>query len=232
MRAFFLVAVMVLSACAHAPLSNQDLESFSKPAFIVHVDKGAGPRSTVFRDDAKSYGDRAKALDDKGLATRLEKGSDGERSMNRYQLADSLRAQVLSELPKARPWKNSAPPTQVAAALESFLVEEVRASGPDVSRLAPLGVDAVVEIVIEDYGLRSEGGKAGVFLYGNARLYRLSGATLYRRAFFSDEVKAGLAVLDPFEVEAHPAKFTGQLKGVLEAVAHQLALDLTAQATK
>lgn len=231
MRCFLpLVVVMIVSACAHAPLSNHDLESFSRPAFIVHVDKGAGPRSTVFRDDAKSYGDRAKGLDDRGLAARLEKGTDGERSMNRYQLADSLRAQVIADLPKASPWKNSVPPTEVAAALESFLVEEVRESGPDVSRLAPLGVDAVVEIVIEDYGLRSEGGKAGVFLYGNARLFRLNGATLYRRAFFSDEVKAGLAVLDPFEVEAHPSKFSRQLKGVLDAVANQLALDLTAQA--
>jgi hypothetical protein len=115
----------------------------------------------------------------------------------------------------------------VASLLESFLVDEVPANAPDVSRLAPLGVDSVVELVVEDFGLRSSGGKAGIYLYGYARLYRIDGGTLYRRAFFSDELRAGLEPLDPFEVAKKPSLFGSRLRTMLSAIAHQIAQDLS-----
>jgi hypothetical protein len=236
MRSLLLLASMVAVGCAHTPLSPAALEAVERPAFIARIEQGAGPKSVVFRDDAGSYKERLKKLDakeaDRRLALKLEKGTDKERAMNRYQVADTLRAQLLSELPKARPWTRAASPTQVATALESFLVDEVPANAPDVSRLAPLGVDAVVEIVIEDFGLRSEKGKAGVYLVGTAEFYRPGGALLYRRAFFSDELRAGLTGLDPFEVARHPAIFSDRLKPMLEAIAHQIAADLSVGAVR
>lgn len=225
------VVALVAVGCAHTPLSPEALDSLNRPAFIARIEEGAGPRSVVFRDDAASYAGRLKKLDakeaDRRLTLKLEKGTDSERSINRYQVADTLRAHVVAELPNSAPWTRLARPTQVASLLESFLVDEVPANAPDVSRLAPLGVDSIIEIVVEDYGLRSKGGKAGVYLYGYAQLYRVGGGVLYRRAFFSDELRAGLEGLDPFEVAKHPAVFSNRLKTMLQAIAHQIALDLS-----
>jgi hypothetical protein len=188
----------------------------------------------VFRDDG-SYSERLKKLNiadakeaDRRLAQRLDKGTDTDRSMNRYQVADSLRAQVLAELPKVAPWSEVAPPAEVATALESFLIDEYPPKAPDISRLTPLGVDAVLELVIEDFGMRSSGGKAGVYLYGYARLFRIDGGTLYRRAFFTDELKAGLPPLDPFEVAKKPSIFGDRLRQILNAIALRVSRDLTA----
>lgn len=232
-RARFLLAAVLVTGCAHAPLAPSALATIEKPAFVTRIEPGGGPRSTVFRDDGSSHAARLseKKLDakeaDRRLSLRLEKGSETERAMNRYQVADSLRAQVLAELPKEAPWTQIAPTTQVATTLESLLVDEATGSPPDVGRLASIGVDAVVEIVIEDFGLRGEKGKAGIFLFGHARLFRLGGGTLYRRAFFSDELKAGLEGLDPFEVANRPSLFSARLKALLEAIAHQIAVDLS-----
>jgi hypothetical protein len=223
------VALLVVG-CAHQPLSAQGIEVVQRPAFISRIVEGAGPKSTVFRDDS-SWAPRLKKLDakegDRRLTLKLEKGSDTERTLSRFVVADTLRSQVLSELPRSPPWTKVAPTTQVAALLESFLVDEVPANEPDVSRLKPLGIDTIIEIVVEDFGLRSAGGKAGVYLYGYARLYQPGGDVLYRRAFFSDELRAGLEPLDPFEVNKHPAIFATRLKAILLAVAHQIALDLS-----
>lgn len=230
-HALWLLSSVFVVGCAHAPLDPAALERLERPAFIARIEEGAGPRSTVFRDDGASYADRLKKLDtreaDRRLAQKLEKGSDKEKSINRYQLADTLRAQVLADLPKGAPWSRVAPPAQVATLLESFLVDEVPANAPDVTRLSPLGVDSIIEIVVEDYGLRSQGGKAGIFLYGTARLYRIDGGTLYRRSFFSDELKAGLDGLDPFEVAKRPSIYAARMRTMLEAIAKQIALDLS-----
>lgn len=231
MRSTAGLLTLVAVGCAHSPLSAEALDGLDRPAFIARIEEGAGPKSLVFRDDVASYQERLKKLDwreaDRRLTVKLEKGTDSERSMNRYQVADTLRANVLAELPRSRPWTRVAPPAQVASLLESFLVDEVPANAPDVSRLAPLMVDSIIEIVVEDYGLRSKGGKAGIYLYGYAQLYKLGGGTLYRRAFFSDELRAGLDGLDPFQVAKRPSLFGQRLKSMLEAIAHQIALDLS-----
>lgn len=227
------VVVALSSSCAHAPLSASALDSIERPAFIARIEEGAGPKSVVFRDDAASYGERLKKLDareaDRRLGVKLDKGTDTERALTRHQVSDLLRVQVLSQLPKQTPWTRVAPPAQVATVLESFLVDEVPANAPDVTRLSPLGVDAVLEIVVEDYGLRSVKGQAGVYLYGYARLFRVDGGTLYRRAFFSDELRAGMTGLDPFEVAKHPTVFGDRLRSMLEAIGNQIALDLSVE---
>lgn len=230
MRGALLLVVSVVCGCAHQPVSSAALDSLERLAFIARIEEGS-PRSVVFRDDAASYRERLKSLDareaDRRLGLKLDKGTDSERSLSRHQVSDVLRVSVLGLLPKEAPWTRVAPQAQVATLLESFLVDEVPANAPDLTRLQPLGIDSVLEIVVEDYGLRSVGGKAGIYLLGTARLYRVNGGTLYRRAFISDELKAGLPPLDPFEVAKRPSVYADRLKSMLETIASQIARDLT-----
>lgn len=59
------------------------------------------------------------------------------------------------------PWSDVVNPEEVARVLESYLVEEVPANPPDYARLKELEADSVMEIVIEEYGMRSARGRAG-----------------------------------------------------------------------
>ncbi|MCA3011276.1 MAG: hypothetical protein INH41_02640 [Myxococcaceae bacterium] len=231
MRSLASSVALCLVGCAHVPLSPEALATLERPAFVARVENGAGPRSSAYRDDASRYAaglaNRDPREADRQLALVLDKGTDTDRALNRYQLADTLRAQVLAELPKRRPWDRVASPAQVASLLESFLVDEQPAREPDLARLAPLGVDSVVELVVEEFGLESRGGKAGVYLVGFARLVRLGGQALYRRAFFSRELSVDLEPLDPVELESKPSRFGNRLRSMLLAIARQLAVDLS-----
>lgn len=242
-----LVALLLaLAGCAHAPLSADALKGTKSVAFVSRLSEDAGPRSTVFRDDG-SYADRLKGLSpveaDVRLTSTLTKGSynrkkdkDGKeygepelavQTITRFELADSLRVSTLARLPDAPPWDRVVSPVEVARALESFLVQEARAKEPDYQRLSATGADTVLEIVVEDYGMRSENGVAGAFLVGTARLFRIDGGELYHRHFFSDDLKAGLAPLDPFLVRRDVSLFVERMKQIVAGVAQQVAADLT-----
>src|SRR5207253_2604720 len=154
-----------------------------RPAFISRIADDAGPRAFVFRGDS-SYGDKLKKLSakeaDRRLTVKLTAGGEDDQgnkiaTINRFQVADTLRSHTLSKLPRGPPWTSTARPADVAAALQSFLVEEVPANPPDYELLRPLGVDAVVEFVVEEYGMRSEGGRAGCFVIGYGRMFMLDG---------------------------------------------------------
>jgi hypothetical protein len=114
----------------------------------------------------------------------------------------------------------------VARSLESFLVQEVPANVPDYERLRQHEVDTIVEIVVEDYGMRSADGKAGVYLLGFARMFKLDGGEVYHRRFVSDDLKAGLEGLDPFKVARDASLFSARLKQILVGVSDQIAKDL------
>lgn len=224
-------ALSLLAGCAHHPLAGRDLERFSHPAFVSRIEDGAGPHSNVFRDDASSYKDRLKTLDpkeaDRRLTLKLTQGTPEIPSISRFEVADTLRAEVVSQLARERPWSSLESPAAVARALESFLVDEVPANAPDYERLRQLSTDAVVEIVIEDYGMRSEKGRAGVTLKGHARLFTIDGAELYHRRFRSDDVAAGAEHLDPFAVAKNPGLFRARLHTMLLAIAAVVAKDLS-----
>jgi hypothetical protein len=231
------VVFLGLCACAHHPLSAHDLDRVERPAFIARIEENGGPHSTVFRDDA-SYNDRLKKLDrkeaDRRLADKLANGvrdpKTGQRVINpitRFEIADSLRAETLASLPRAAPWLQVINPVDVASMLESFLVEEVPANAPDYELLKPLGADAIVELVVEDFGMRSQDGRAGLVLTGYARLFFINGAEVYYRRFVSDEVKAGLDHLDPFLVAKNPTLFRTRLRAMIAVIGKQLAQDLS-----
>lgn len=223
-----LAAVLMLfvaSGCAHKALSGSDLDRVSRPAFISRIEEGAGPRSEVFQDDS-AYKSKLQKLDakeaDRRLAKKMAKG------MSRFEVADRLRATTLAQLPRERPWTNVVDPVEVARELQSFLVEEVPANPPDYDLLRNEGADAIVEFVIERYGMRSENGHAGVYLEGYGRMFMLDGRKeLWYRAFRVDQVDANLPHVDPFKVgKTEGVLFRQQMTDVLDAVANQFAQDL------
>jgi hypothetical protein len=229
----------VASACAHSPLAAADLEQVRRVAIIARVGGGAGPHSTVFRDDRRHQAALAqKAIDaaegDRRLALVLARGTRGDPpggskasvSMSRFEIAALLRAELVSRLGDDAPWRDVLDPGTVARALESFLVQEDSSQPPDYLPLRELGADAVVEVLIEDYGLRGEAGVAGAYLVGTARMFRLGGRELYHRRFVSDELRAGLDGVDPFVVARDVERFTERLRQILLAVAVQVAADL------
>jgi hypothetical protein len=225
--------------CAHKPLAAEDLDLVRQVAFISRIAEDAGPKSTVFRDDP-SYRPKLapRRIDDQEADRRLalvlaqgtrenrRRGVSASRTMSRFEVADTLRAETLGRLPNEPPWSHVTDPALVARALESFLVQEVPANVPDYERLRQYDVDTIVEFVVEEYGMRSEGGKAGVYLKGSARMFRLDGGELYYRRFVSDDLRAGLEGLDPFQVARDASLFAGRLKQILLGVAEQIARDL------
>lgn len=221
-----------LVGCAHQPLSGSNLDRALRPAFVSRIEEKAGPRSLVFRDDS-SYGGKLKKLEpkeaDRRLQLKLEKGIPEKAlgSITRFEVADQLRSTTLSLLPRERPWTSVLNPAAVASALESFLVEEVPANAPDYELLKPLGADVVIEFVIEDYGMRSDNGRAGAYIIGYGRMFFLEGGgNVWFRSFRADEVEAGQPHVDPFKVAKDPGIFREHLTVLLKAVAEQFAKDL------
>ena len=239
MRTLLPVVLLLGAGCAHKPLSASSLDETKLIAFIARIEDEAGPRSNVFRNDG-SYKVRLKRLDDKEGDRRLgnaltvgslEKNKAGEfevthHTISRFEVADSLRANTLAQLPRHSPWSEVVHPVEVARVLESFLVHEVPANAPDYDRLAALGADTIVEIVVEEYGMRSEKGRAGAYLIGFARMFRINGPELYHRRFYSDDLSAGLEPLDPFAVRKNTELFSERIKQMVTAISTQVAKDL------
>ncbi len=226
MRSLLLLVVAAAAfGCAHTPLKGADLDRVVRPAFISRIEENGGPKSWVFRDDA-TYNKKLGRLDrkeaDRRLSVKLAKG------MSRFEVAERLRATVVSLLPRERPWTKAVDPVEVARELQSFLVEEVPANAPDYELLRPIGTDAVVEFVVEDYGMRSEDGRAGAYIQGYGRMFRLDGGLLWFRRFRSDAVEAKLPGVDPFRVaKQNGVPFRTELGSLIDAVATQFAKDLS-----
>jgi hypothetical protein len=218
-----LALAVVLGGCAHHPLAGADLDRVARPAFVSRMVEDAGPRAEVFREDS-SYRPKLKRLEpaeaDRRLAAKLSK------AMTRFEISERLRAGTLAQLPRERPWTQTVDPARVATALESFLVEEVPATVPDFELLKPLGVDAVVELVIESYGMRSEHGQGFAFVEGYGRMFFLEGAEIWRSRFRVDG-RQGRDPLDPFLVAKEPERLRAEVTALLDGAAAQLALELS-----
>jgi hypothetical protein len=226
------VLALVWAGCAHQPLAGSDLDRVSRPAFVSRIEENAGPDVTVFRDDS-SYKPKLKTLAPPEADRRLR--NKLTFAMNRFELSDRLRATTLALLPKVAPWTRSADPTGVARVLQSYLVDEVPANPPDFDLLRPLGVDAVVEFVIERFGMRSENGHAGGFLEGYGRMVLLrDGREVWRRAFRVDQIDSAEPAVDPFaaakEIVLNESKGTlyrTGMENMVDAVAALFAKDLS-----
>ena len=224
-RSILGVLALLMSGCASQRLAGGDLDSVSRPAFISRIQYDAGPRSRVFQED-KAYREKLKTLEPKEADRRLQ--AKLASAVTRFELSERLRVATYRRLPQERPWVRAVDPARVASALESFLVEEVPARAPDYNLLKPLGADSVVEFVIEDYGMRSEKGRAGAFLRGYARMFKLDGrAEIWRSSIDVDRVREGAEHLDPFKVGKEPALFRQQLTEMLDGLAEKFAQELS-----
>ena len=219
-----LALAVLLAGCAHQRLSGADLDRVSHPAFISRIEEGAGPKSRVFTED-NAYQGRLNRLQpveaDRRLRLKLANG------IGRFEVSDRLRADTLAHLPKERPWTRAVDPAAVAGVLESFLIEEVPANPPDYELLSPLGADAVVEFVIQDYGMRSANGHAGAYVSGLGRLFFLRGPEVWRSTFVMDQIQLHEPALDPFEVAKRPELFRDAMSKLLDQAAAQFARELS-----
>lgn len=220
-----LLGLSVLTGCAAQRLAGADLDRVRRPAFISRIEEGAGPRSLVFREDS-AYEAKLKTLEpveaDRRLTVKLQ------QAVTRFEISERLRVNTLSQLPREHPWTRVIDPARVASVLESFLVEEVPANAPDYNLITPLGADTIVEFVVQEYGMRSEKGRAGAFVRGYGRMFTLDGQSeVWRRPFEIDQVSAGAANLDPFKVGKDPGLFHKALTAMLDEVAETFVKDLT-----
>jgi hypothetical protein len=222
--AFLPITVLLVGACAHHQVSRSDLQRVAAPAFLSRIEKGAGPNAWVFRGDgsySKRLGKLAVDEADQRLIKKLASG------MTAFEVADRLRATTVSQLPRESPWSETVDPARVAEVYQSFLVEEEGVTRPDYARAREAGADAIVEFVVEEYGMRSRDGKAGAYIAGYGRMFTLDGSQLWSRAFKADALESGLPPVDPFEVARDPTRWRNALGPLIDAVAAQFAKDLS-----
>ena len=213
-----------LAGCAHGNLEGSDLDRVQHPAFVSRVADEAGPRVNVYRSDsaqAATLGTTSPETADKKLEDSLRP------AMPKFEAAERLRSHVHAAIQTEKPWSQAIPPSQVASALETFLVQEVPGSPPDYARLKPLGADSVVEFVIEEYGVRTEKGVPQTWVKGTGRMFRLDGGELWHTGFSKTSTEAGLKPLDPSGLASDPRPFHEQMVAVLDSVSVQLARQLS-----
>ena len=219
-KPIYLALATALGGCSHWQLSASDLNQVRRPALISRIEDEGGPKCTVFRDD-DTYRERLNKLEPKEGDRRLR--AKLAAAISRFEVADRIRAITLAHLPKESPWSSAVDPVKVAAVLESFLVEEVPANPPDYDLLRPLGADAVVEFVVEEYGMRSEKGRARAYAEGHARMFLLGGSDIWRKSFRAEGTNSEM---DPFQVAKDPELFRRELSGLLDGLAEGFALEL------
>jgi hypothetical protein len=214
MRLPLCFALLGALGCSHAQLSGADLDRVQRPAYVGRVAEGAGPKVTGALAGVNPPEDQ--------LIIAMNSG------IGKFEVSERLRSQVAFALRGEKPWSNAVPASQVASALETFLVERVPAVPPDYNRLKPMGTDAVVELVVEGYGIKNEAGMNQTYVRGYARMFLLAdGTELWRSDFFRSGSTQGLASLNPSAVQSNPGPYGDQVRALLDATAASLALELT-----
>jgi len=214
-----------LAGCAHSTLDGSDLDHVRRPAFVSRVADEAGPQVRIYRSDSARAA-QLKGTSPEDADRQLEKSL--APTLSRFEAAERLRSQVAASIQGERPWSQAVPPAQVASALESFLVQEVPANPPEYDKLKPLGADAVVEFLIEEYGLRAENGVPQTWVRGRGRMFRLGdGGEIWRTRFDRTSSQAKLSPLDPAALGQDPQPFHVQMVALLDSVASTLAGELS-----
>ncbi len=149
-------------------------------------------------------------------------------AIGKFEVSERIRSQLAVALRPDKPWSNAVPASQVASALETFLVEHDPPLPPEYDRLKPTGADAVLEVVVQDYGVQAEGSAAQSFLRGYARLFLLSdGTELWRSEFQRSGTTQGLAPLKAAALASNAEPYGDQLRALLDASALDLARQLS-----
>ncbi|MGO8969981.1 MAG: hypothetical protein ACLQDQ_10480 [Myxococcaceae bacterium] len=208
------IAALAICACSHtSQLAGAELDRVQRPAFVGRLGEGAGPKA-------------------QGLATASVSEAELLAAMNaaigKFEVSERIRSQLAVALHAEKPWSNAVPASQVASALETFLVERVPPVPPDYSRLKPTGADAVLEIVVEDFGVRPDGSAAQSYLRGYARLFLLDdGTELWRADFQRSGGSQGLAPFAPATFQSNATPYGDQMRALLDASALSLAQQLS-----
>jgi hypothetical protein len=202
------LVLFAVAGCSHTQLSGEDLDRVHRPAYVGRVSDGAGPK--------------AQGPNEAQQVTSMNS------AIGRFEMSERLRTQVAGGLRGEKPWSNAVPAAQVASALELFLVERVPPVPPDYARLKPLGADAVVELVIEDYGVQPEGSGSRTYVKGYGRMFLLSdGSELWRAPFDRSSAGAGLPALDASALASDPGPYGAQMRALLDGAARALVSELT-----
>lgn len=207
------LAVLCALGCSHAQLSGADLDRVQRPAYVGRVAEGAGP---------KAQGAGGADASNAALSTAMN------AAIGKFEVSERLRSQVAVALKAEKPWSNAVPASQVASVLETFLVERVPAVPPDYNRLKPTGADAVVELVVEEYGVRPQGAQSQTFVRGYGRMFLLAdGSELWRGEFQRSGESQGLPPLDASSLQSSATAYGDQMRTLLDASAAALAQELT-----
>lgn len=207
------LAVLCALGCSHAQLSGADLDRVQRPAYVGRVAEGAGP---------KAQGAGGADVSNAPLSTAMN------AAIGKFEVSERLRSQVAVALKAEKPWSNAVPASQVASLLETFLVERVPAVPPDYNRLKPTGADAVVELVVEEYGVRPQGAQSQTFVRGYGRMFLLAdGSELWRGEFQRSGESQGLPPLDASSLQSSATAYGDQMRTLLDASAAALAQELT-----
>ncbi len=208
------LAALFAVGCSHAQLTGADLDRVQRPAYVARLAEGAGPKALGVQ-----------SATDASAAQLL---ASMNAAIGKFEVSERLRSQLAVALKSEKPWSNAVPASQVASVLETFLVERVPAVSPDYSLLKPTGADAVVELVVEEYGLRPQGTQSQSFLKGTARLFLLSdNSELWRTEFQRSGEVQGLPPLDAAALVSNAGPYGDQLRTLLDATAQTLAQELS-----
>jgi hypothetical protein len=214
LRTLSFATLLLALGCTHAQLTGADLDRVQRPAYVGRLAEGAGPK--------------AEGIPGVPDASVAQLTASMNAAIGKFEVSERLRSQLAVALKSEKPWSNAVPASQVASVLETFLVERVPAVPPDYSRLKPTGADAVVELVVEEFGLRPQGAKAQTFLRGSARMFLLAdGSELWRTEFQRSGEVQGLPPLDGAALVSNAGPYGDQLRTLLDATAAALAQELT-----
>ncbi len=205
--------MLATCACTHPQLTGAELDHVQRPAFVGRLADGAGPKAQGLPASGPSEAQLLAAMN---------------AAIGKFEVSERLRSQLAVALRGQAPWSNAVPASQVASALETFLVERVPPVPPDYNRLKPTGADSVLELVVEDYGLKAQGTTAQSYLRGYARLFLLAdGTELWRVGFERAGTSEGLHALDIAGLSSDAAPYGSQLRTLLDATALELGRQLS-----
>ncbi len=202
--------MLATCGCSHTQLTGAELDRVQRPAYVGRLADGAGPKAQgVGTSEAQ-------------LVTAMN------AAIGKFEVSERLRSQLAVALRGQAPWSNAVPASQVASALETFLVERDPPVPPDYNRLKPTGADAVLEVVVEDYGLKAQGTVAQTYLRGYTRLFLLAdGTEVWRGDFERSGTGQGLRLLDVAGLASNASPYGDQLRALLDATALELGRQLS-----
>ena len=121
------ILTLGLAGCAHSTLQGSDLDQVKRPAFVSRTADEAGPRVTVYRSDS-ALASKLVGTNPADADHRLEESL--KPAISPFEAAERLRSHVFAAIDTEKPWSQAVPPSQVAGALETFLVQEVPGTPP------------------------------------------------------------------------------------------------------